>query len=56
MEPAAARAVAAFALTPLYVFLPAGALQVAVLAIIVAAVWMVHRQPMPFRACIGEAR
>ena len=56
MEPAAARAVAAFALTPLYVFLPAGTLQVAVLAIMVAAVWMVHRQPMPFRACFGEAR
>jgi hypothetical protein len=45
MGPAAARAVAAFALTPLYVFLPRGAMQVAVVAIIVAAVWVVSRQP-----------
>ena len=46
MEWAAARALAAFALTPLYVFLPGGAMQVAMLAIIVAAVWMVRRQPV----------
>jgi hypothetical protein len=45
MEPAAARAVAAFALTPLYMFLPRRAMQVAVVTIIVTAVWMVRRQP-----------
>jgi hypothetical protein len=44
MEWPAARAVAAFALTPLYVFLPRGAMQAAVLALIVAAAWMVYRQ------------
>jgi len=54
MEWPAARAVAAFALTPLYVFLPRGGLQVAVLALIVAAVWMLFRQPE--RHASGEAR
>jgi hypothetical protein len=44
MGPAAARAVAGFALTPLYVFLPRGALQVAVVVIVVMAVWVVCRQ------------
>jgi hypothetical protein len=51
MEWPAARAVAAFALTPLYVFLPRGGLQVAVLVLLVAAVWMVLRQARP--ACFG---
>jgi hypothetical protein len=50
----AARAVAAFALTPLYVFLPRGAMQAAVLALIAAAAWMVFRQARP--AVSGEAR
>ena len=44
MDWAPARAVAAFALTPLYHFLPRGGMQVAVLAILLAAVWMVRRQ------------
>ena len=39
------RAVAAFALTPLYAFLPRGAMQIAVVAILVAAAWMVRRPP-----------
>jgi hypothetical protein len=44
MEWPAARAVAAFLLTPLYVFLPRGALQVAVLALVGAAVWIMLRR------------
>ena len=44
MDSAPIRAVAAFALTPLYLFLPRGGMQVAVLTILVAAVWMVRRQ------------
>jgi hypothetical protein len=46
MNWAPVRAVAAFALTPLYLFLPRGGMQVAVLIILVAAVWMVRRQPV----------
>lgn len=45
MPSAAARAIAAFALTPLYVLLPRGGMQIAVLAILLAAVWMLRRQP-----------
>jgi hypothetical protein len=50
----AARAVAAFALTPLYILLPRGGLQVAVLALLVAAVWM-DRIPFPGkRAAVSD--
>lgn len=38
-----ARALAGFALTPLYIFLPHGALQVIVLLLLAAAAWMVRR-------------
>jgi hypothetical protein len=55
MESAPVRALAGFALTPLYLLLPSGALQVAVMAILVAAVWTVrgqavdtHRTPEAF--------
>lgn len=41
----AVRAVAAFALTPLYAFLPSGTMQIAVVALLAAAAWMVHRRP-----------
>jgi hypothetical protein len=44
MDWAPVRAVAAFALTPLYLFLPRGGMQVAVLVILAATVWMVRRQ------------
>jgi hypothetical protein len=44
MQSAAVRVVAGFALTPLYLLLPSGALQVAVLAILMAAVWTVRGQ------------
>jgi hypothetical protein len=44
MDWAPVRAVAAFALTPLYLFLPRGGMQVAVLLILAATVWMVRRQ------------
>jgi len=43
MESAMARALAAFALTPCYLLLPRGGLQVAVMAILVAAVFETHR-------------
>jgi hypothetical protein len=43
MESAAVRAIAGFALTPLYLLLPSGTLQVAMLAILVAGVWVVSR-------------
>jgi hypothetical protein len=44
MEWAPVRAIAAFALTPLYLFLPRGGMQVAILTILIATVWMVHLQ------------
>jgi hypothetical protein len=43
MESAMARALAVFALTPFYLLLPRGGLQVAVIAILVAAVFEIHR-------------
>ena len=43
MESVVARTLAAFALTPFYLLLPRGGLQVAVMAILVAAVFEIHR-------------
>jgi hypothetical protein len=43
MESVAARTLAAIAMTPLYLLLPRGGLQVAVMAILVAAVLEIHR-------------
>ena len=45
MKWAVVRAAAALALSPLYLLLPRGGLQLAVLAILVAAVWTMGRQP-----------
>ena len=46
LQSPAVRALAAFALTPLIFLLPGGgAMQVAAVAILVAAVWMLRRQP-----------
>jgi thiamine monophosphate synthase len=58
MVSAPVRALAGIALTPLYLLLPNGALQVAVMAILVAAVWTVrgqavddtHRTPAAYQA------
>jgi hypothetical protein len=44
MKSPAARTVAAVALTPFYLLLPRGGMQIAMLTIIVAAVLMVHRE------------
>jgi Glycosyltransferase family 87 len=60
MESATARTVAVFALTPMYLLLPGGTMQVAVMAILIAAVWELRGAPSvpcqaaPWRSAIME--